>query len=164
MLGDEIAQQAWAELRSGHHALSRAEVEGIASLARASRAAMEHALPGAEGIANALGFQVVRASLPPEAPGIHAAGIVFVRPQRDEAREQAIIYHESGHGYLRRMRVRHVHPDAWTLALSLGCPLPIAMEHRGGSPLDLAAACGVPCWFAWMRLVTLEGCTALRVA
>lgn len=164
MLGDEIARQAWAELQSGRRALTSADVEGIAAVARACRAAMETPAPGAEGIANALGFAVIRAQLPPEAPGIHAAGIVFARPQRDAARGEAIIYHETSHGYLRRMRLRHEHPDVWALALSLGCPLDVAAQHRGGSPLDLAAACGVPCWFAWMRLVTMEDHTALRVA
>jgi hypothetical protein len=164
MLGDEIARQAWAELQSGRRALSGAEVEGIAALARACLAALDPPRHGAEGIAAALGFVVVRAQLPPEVPGIHAAGMIFARPQRDAARGEAIIYHETSHGYLRRVRLWHEHPDVWALALALGCPLEVVRAHRGGSPLDLAAACEVPCWFAWMRLVTVEEHTALRVA
>lgn len=32
------------------------------------------------------------------------------------------------------------------------------------SPVDLAAACGVPWWFAWMRIETMPDSTGIRVA
>lgn len=132
---------------------------------QARRALAAQAWPGAEGVAQGLGFRVIPdPGMPAGAPGIHHDGLIIVRPQRDAARWEAIIFHETPHAAFRREGIRHEHADVWASALALGCPLETALAHADRSPADLAAACGVPWWFAWMRIETMPDSTGIRVA
>lgn len=161
MLGDEIAGQAVAELRSGRRALDSQAVEAFARWTLLQRT--DH--PGVEGIVRGVGFALILdAGMPAAAPGMHAAGLLIVRPQRDEARQNVIALHELPHALFRREGIRHHHADVWATALAIGCPLDVTRAHLDRPAAELAAACSVPWWFAWLRLEMLCEDTDLRVA